>query len=878
MDEWTSHASKGALSMNRVLLAALCLGMLVTSTASAQPQSLIAVLPIKQADDGGLSAGELEELTFIARKTAAEVLEGDFIVMTEDSMQRILKGMGLTLEQCQAEVGDCAVEIGRKMQADYVVTGKIRRAFGKLSLNFKLYNADTGALLGAKQVKVKKKGAFEARMPSRVAALLLELQPTVRKSRKGRKRDTEQWMAEAAQRDLNDSKGTLFLRVGPAPVKYRIAGSDVSGVIRNNKPLVLELPLRMRGYQIVFSKNGYASYEAEVQLSPEIRVADVIHTMTRNVRSAEGAGIGVLDVRSSPVQGAEIEINGVLQRERTPWTFRVPTGPLSVRVRREKYLDYTTEVVLETDPGIVRVDAILEANFGELVVKAEPRSAEIHVNNVRVGAGIYRNDQQDAGAVEVRVKAPRYKEFRKSFFMEAATEKTLVARLKPQFQTVPLSIVTETEGAGSQEPRVLLDSILLEGLKWERTPAATGELFETNMPDVLYGEHTLEVQMQRFEIVESQFQLSEHELPNLEFELEARFGTLIIDSKPAGSEVYVDGALVGTTQRGPVKHHATIGTLNLEVRPRAEHLRPWKKTLIMSRGKRIQKTIEHETMHGALTVSTNPPDARVLVNGVEVGTSPIRLPKVRTGRVDLEAKREGFTPMKKTIRLAEGANEVIVLELQKFGSVEVHCLVPDPNDRVTIQLGQKTITGRKHLFEGVSTGRHDVTCSSSRNSRTTRVFASNGDLSKSVINLADPTFILEEWKKEKWPYTLSAMSLIGAGIVGTIVGAVFYDEALKNQKTASTEYEEFLNASSGVIDEAYEQVLAAQELQESNETTAWIAFGASGALVLGGITAILLSPDPPEEIRHLVEHGPAASPSTSWFITGEGILGVAGSF
>jgi TolB-like protein len=151
------------------------MALLASAPAWAQSDHLVAVLPVKQAPDTGLTTAELNDLTDLARLTAADVLRGHSIVMTEQNMQRILKGMGLTLEQCQAETGDCAVEIARKLQADHVVTGKVRRAFGKLTLNVELYETARGALLVAKRVSVKTKEEFEEKIRPAMASALMAL-------------------------------------------------------------------------------------------------------------------------------------------------------------------------------------------------------------------------------------------------------------------------------------------------------------------------------------------------------------------------------------------------------------------------------------------------------------------------------------------------------------------------------------------------------------------------------------------------------------------------------------------------------------------------------------------------------------------------------
>ena len=154
---------------------ALIAVLIVPAAASAQDNPMIAVLPLQASAKVGLGEEDVSYLTDVARGTAAKVLGEAYIVQTEQNMQRILSGMGLTLEQCMAKSGDCEVEIARKLQADYAVAGRIRHALGKLKLTIQLYATGSGALLGQHDDTLREISALEGSVRAGIGALLATL-------------------------------------------------------------------------------------------------------------------------------------------------------------------------------------------------------------------------------------------------------------------------------------------------------------------------------------------------------------------------------------------------------------------------------------------------------------------------------------------------------------------------------------------------------------------------------------------------------------------------------------------------------------------------------------------------------------------------------
>ncbi len=119
------------------------------SALAADGPDLVAVLELQSTS----RAVSVEETQFIAgevRKAAANDLErAQYVVMTREAMDVLV-----TPSQLACLAGQCLVEIGRKLQARYVIGGSLRDVGSMLGIALEAYDTRTGALLGSEQERV----------------------------------------------------------------------------------------------------------------------------------------------------------------------------------------------------------------------------------------------------------------------------------------------------------------------------------------------------------------------------------------------------------------------------------------------------------------------------------------------------------------------------------------------------------------------------------------------------------------------------------------------------------------------------------------------------------------------------------------------------
>jgi len=128
--------------MKQILLFLLLIGSVVFA------DSKVAVLDLK--NDAGVSSSEISYLTDRTRDAVMRKLPARFNVMTSESILELLPP-GVKMADCSD--AECEVEIGRKLGAEYVITGELLNFAGKFRLNLKLHHCESASFLGSETIK-----------------------------------------------------------------------------------------------------------------------------------------------------------------------------------------------------------------------------------------------------------------------------------------------------------------------------------------------------------------------------------------------------------------------------------------------------------------------------------------------------------------------------------------------------------------------------------------------------------------------------------------------------------------------------------------------------------------------------------------------------
>jgi hypothetical protein len=96
-----------------------------------------------------------------------------FLVMTRDTIETLLPP-DLDLDECGE--GSCPVEMGRSVQARWLVVSELNSLGRGFGANLSLYDVESGALVNSEVFKVNREDLLEKLIPQRVISLLEALQ------------------------------------------------------------------------------------------------------------------------------------------------------------------------------------------------------------------------------------------------------------------------------------------------------------------------------------------------------------------------------------------------------------------------------------------------------------------------------------------------------------------------------------------------------------------------------------------------------------------------------------------------------------------------------------------------------------------------------
>lgn len=135
-------------------------------------------------------------------------------------------------------------------------------------------------------------------------------------------------------------------------------------------------------------------------------------------------------------------------------------------------------------------------------------------------------------------------------------------------------------------------------------------------------------------------------------------GTLKVDSRPPGAEVFVDGKSLGQT---PLSVRLAAGSHRLEVGSRSN---PQVIPVTIAGGAEVQQYVEFPEIpeRGELRVVSEPPGARVFVDGTPRGSAPITVTGLTPGEHSVALEGNAGT-VKQTVTITSGTTASLVVPL-----------------------------------------------------------------------------------------------------------------------------------------------------------------------------------------------------------------------
>ncbi len=300
--------------------------------------------------------------------------------------------------------------------------------------------------------------------------------------------------------------------------------------------------------------------------------------------------------------------------------FKPLTRTIAVTAQANQRL----EVQLEKLPGVLRIEA--------------PVAATVSIDGMESGSAP-ADFELAPGKHTVVINAPRYQEFTAEIEMTGAgTTQTLNAELVPAWAVVKVT----TEPAGAE--------FFVAGERLGVTPLET---------EMMEGSQAVELRLQGFKPWTTDLRVVANEPQTVgPVLLGAADGRLVVRSNPAGASVTVGGAYRGQTPleldvRPDLAQSIVLARPGYESLERSVTVRP---------GARQVLDLELAGVYGELTVTAQPADAQLFVDGTSRGAANQKLSLTATTH-DIEIRKPGYVTHKVAVTPRPGLPQAFSVTL-----------------------------------------------------------------------------------------------------------------------------------------------------------------------------------------------------------------------
>ncbi|MCP4897173.1 MAG: PEGA domain-containing protein [bacterium] len=374
-------------------------------------------------------------------------------------------------------------------------------------------------------------------------------------------------------------------------------------------------------------------------------------------------------VRVETLPGAEkIDVEGGLALK-IGGRYLLRPGTYTVGAEHPGYLDLRTELVVGPQtPPVVQFE--LQPLGASLAIRSRPvDGATVFVDGTEIGTTPVDNHQLSAGFHSVELRAPLHLPYANDLEVKPGAEPiTLEIDLEPNW--APIAVASNPQGA----------TVLLDGESFGTTPL-TGE--------VESGSRVVEIRRGGFKPYTRRMEVTTGEMVDLgTVQLVPLDGKLAVTSAPDGATVTIDREFRGTTP------------IQIDVRPDTHHElklslsghSTYSTTVSVGAGKLTSLNVTMEVLTGEVIISSQPPQAEVLIDGVPKGKTEQRL-ELDTQPHEIVIQLEGYVPFRTVVTPQVGIPQSVRADLREEGPAGLPKRVESPQgvEMILVAPGRMTM-------------------------------------------------------------------------------------------------------------------------------------------------------------------------------------------
>ena len=164
------------------------------------------------------------------------------------------------------------------------------------------------------------------------------------------------------------------------------------------------------------------------------------------------------------------------------------------------------------------------------------------------------------------------------------------------------------------------------------------------------GSHKLQIVNAKYKPYERNIDIFDGETNTLKVNLNANFSTVTL-KVDADAQIYVDNVEKGTRSwTGDLE----AGTYVMECRMKNHRSTKVQKTITDNMSGQVIELEAPKPINGMLVVNSNPPMAKIIIDGVNKGETPKQFNAILIGEHTLRLEKQGCAPLAKTITIEEG--------------------------------------------------------------------------------------------------------------------------------------------------------------------------------------------------------------------------------
>jgi len=185
--------------------------------------------------------------------------------------------------------------------------------------------------------------------------------------------------------------------------------------------------------------------------------------------------------------------------------------------------------------------------------------------------------------------------------------------------------------------------------------------------DIPLGTYRMHVAKPGYLAKELELRVARRRPEKIDVVLTSNSATLVLDSKPRGATVTVNGIAQGTT---PCSVDRIVGDARIEIQ--LEGYEAFRQTVTVAAGQREELVAVLKSIPAKLKIVSRPEGARIYVDNQFRGAAPVTLDPIDPGNYRIRAEMTGFEILARTVALQAAEDRVEEFRMQSdVGSLEI---------------------------------------------------------------------------------------------------------------------------------------------------------------------------------------------------------------